>query len=155
MTQEIFFGHFFGFSVIFLPTCPPGGGVGERGVTQIFYRSPAFRICTGYLPKYEWNLLKIGFKNTYFQVFQGFPALKETRAHIQPNGHFDQFLAKMAKTVKIIKKALGTFFSHLQALTNCKVSEKSNEQFPRKRVTNVRTYGRTYVRTDAQPDVNP
>ena len=41
--------------------------------------------------------------------------------------HFGQFLAKMAKTVKIIKKALGTFFSPLQALTNCKVSEKSNE----------------------------
>ena len=37
-------------------------------------------------------------------------------------GHIGQFLAKMAKTVKIIKKALETFFSHLQALTNCKVS---------------------------------
>ena len=104
----------------------------------------AFRISTGCLPKYKWNLLKIGFKNTYFQVFQGFPALKETRAHIQPNGHFDQFLAKMAKTVKIIKKALGTFFSHLQALTNCKVSEKSNERFTRKSVTDERTHGRTY-----------
>ena len=45
---------------------------------------------------------------------------------------FAQFLAKMAKTVKVIKKALGTFFSHLQALTNCKVSEKSNEGIPRK-----------------------
>ena len=59
-------------------------------------------------------------------------------------GHFGQFLAKMAKTVKIIKKALGTFFSHLQALTNCKVSGKSNERFPRKSVT----YGRTNVRTN-------
>ena len=29
-------------------------------------------------------------------------------------GHFGQFLGKMAKTVKIIKKALGTFFLHLQ-----------------------------------------
>ena len=38
---------------------------------------------------------------------------------------FGRFLAKMAKTVKIIKKALGTFFSHLQAPTNWKVSEKS------------------------------
>ena len=63
-------------------------------------------------------------------------------------GHFGQFLVKMAKTVKIIKKALGTFFSHLQALTNCKVSEKSNERFPRKRVTDGRTYGRTNERTD-------
>ena len=86
-------------------------------------------------------------KNTYFQVFQGFPALNETVAHIQPNGHFDQFLAK---TVKIIKKALGTFFSHLQALTNCKVSEKSNERFPRKSVT----YERTHVRTNTTPKVS-
>ena len=78
-----------------------------------------------------------------FRFFRDF----QTRAHIQPNGHFDQFLAKMAKTVKIIKKALGTFFSDLQALTNCKVSEKSDEQFPRKRVTNERTDERTYGQT--------
>ena len=39
-------------------------------------------------------------------------------------GHFGQFLAKMAKTVKIFKKALGTFFSRLQALTNCKFQKK-------------------------------
>ena len=121
---------------------------------KFFYWSPAFRICTGCLAKYELNLLKICFKNTYVQVFQEFPALKETRAHIQPNGHFDQFLAKMAKTVKIIKKALGTFFSHLQALTNCKVSEKSNERFPRKRVTNERTNVRTDERTDVTPKVS-
>ena len=94
--------------------------------------------------KYEWNLLKIGFKKTYFQVFQGFQALKETVAHIQPN---NQFWAKIAKTVKIIKKALGTFFSRLQALTNCKVSEKSNERFPRKSVA--------YVRTNARRDATP
>ena len=61
--------------------------------------------------------------------------------------NFGKFLAKMAKTVKIIKKALGTFFSRLQALTNCKVSEKSNEWFPRNRVM----HGRTYERTDATP----
>ena len=39
-------------------------------------------------------------------------------------GHFRPkrpILAKMAKRGKIIKKALETFFSHLQALTNCKV----------------------------------
>ena len=35
----------------------------------------------------------------------------------------------MAKTVKIIKKALGTFFLRLKALTNCKVSE--NQQLRR------------------------
>ena len=62
-------------------------------------------------------------------------------------GHFGQFLAKMAKTVKIFKKALGKFFSHLQALTNCKVSEKSNERFLRKSVAYVRTNERTDERT--------
>ena len=56
--------------------------------------------------------------------------------------NFGQFLAKMAKTVKIIKKALGKFFSHLQALTNWKVSEKSNERFPQKKRC-VRTYEQT------------
>ena len=74
------------------------------------------------MPKYERKLLKIGFKNIYFQVFQGFPALKGTLPYIQPDGQFiASFWPKMAKTVKIIKKALGTFFSRLQALTNCKV----------------------------------
>ena len=63
-------------------------------------------------------------------------------------GHFGEFLAKMAKTVKIIKKALGTFFSRLQALTNCKVSEKINERFSRNCVTNERTDERTNGRTD-------
>ena len=45
-------------------------------VTNIFHWSSAFRICTVCLPKYEWNLLKIGFKNTYFQVFLGFRAIQ-------------------------------------------------------------------------------
>ena len=35
-----------------------------------------------------------------------------------------------------------TFFSHLQALTNYKVSEKSNERFSSNRVTDARTNGR-------------
>ena len=72
--------------------------------------------------------------------------------------NFGQFLAKMAKMVKIFKKALGTFFTQLQALTNCKVSEKSHERFPRKRVTDERTHGRTdgrtYGRTDETPKVS-
>ena len=54
------------------------------------------------------------------------------------NLHFWSFRPKRA----IFKKALGTFFSHLQALSNCKVSEKSNERFPRKSVTHARTYVR-------------
>ena len=65
-------------------------------------------------------------------------------------GQFWKFLAKMAKTVKIIKKAFGKFFSRLHALTKCKVSEKSNEEFARKSVT----YGRTHGSTDATPKVS-
>ena len=38
--------------------------------------------------------------------------------------NYGQFLAKMGKTGNFFKKELGTFFSRLQALTNCKVSEK-------------------------------
>ena len=65
-------------------------------------------------------------------------------------GHFgpkwpilDSFLRQMGKTGIFSKKSLGTFFSRLQALTNCKVSEKSNERFSSNRVTHVRTYAHT------------
>ena len=80
--------------------------------------------------EYEWNLLKISFTNTYFQGFPGFLALKETVAHVQPKGQFWPVFGKIAKTVKIIKKVHGTFFSLLHALTNCKVSEKVMNGFP-------------------------
>ena len=53
--------------------------------------------------------------------------------------NFGQFLAKMGKTGIFFKKALGTLFSRLQALTNCKVSEKSNEWFSRNCVTGEQT----------------
>ena len=86
-------------------------------------------------------MLKIGFKNTYFQVFQGFPALKETFTHIQPNGQFWTVFAKMSKT-GFKKKAFGTFFSLLKALIKCKVSEKSNEAFSSNRGTDICTDGR-------------
>ena len=61
--------------------------------------------------------------------------------------HFGQFLAKMAKTVKIIKKALGTFFLTFWTLTSYKISEKSDSRFLRKSVTHGRTHARTDVRT--------
>ena len=99
---------------------------------KIFYWSPAFRICMGCLLKYERNLLKIGFKHTYFQVFQRFPALKETVAHIQPNGQFWTVFGQNGQNRIFFKKALGKFLSRLKALINCKVSEKSNEGIPRK-----------------------
>ena len=63
-------------------------------------------------------------------------------------GPFWTVFGQNGKTVKIIKKALGTFFSHLQALTKCKVSEKSNERFPRKSVTDGRTYATPKVSND-------
>ena len=49
------------------------------------------------------------------------------------------------------KKALGTFFSHLQALTHCKVSEKNNERFREKA---LRTNEHTNVRTNTTPKVS-
>ena len=57
--------------------------------------------------------------------------------------NFGKFLAKMDKMGFFFKKALGKFFSHLQALTNCKVSGKSNERFSSNSVTHVRTDART------------
>ena len=60
--------------------------------------------------------------------------------------NFGQFLDKMGKTGIFFKHVLGTFFSHLQALTNCKVSEKSNERFSSNSVTHVHTHVRTYAR---------
>ena len=89
--------------------------------------------------------LKSVSKTPTFMFFRDFQTLLKRLLHTSSQmANLDQFLAKMAKMVKIIKKALGKFFSRLQALTNCKVSEKNNERFPRKRVT----YVRTCVRTD-------
>ena len=85
-------------------------------------------------------MLEIGFENTYFQVFQGFTALKETRAHIQPNGQFWTIFGQNGQNGIFFKKAFGTFFSLLKALINCKVSEKSNERFTSNSVTDVRRY---------------
>ena len=63
--------------------------------------------------------------------------------------NFGQFLVKMGKTeIFFQKSAWNIFFSRLQALTNCKVSEKSNERFPRNSVTYERTDVRTYIRTN-------
>ena len=77
-------------------------------------------------------MLEIGFENTYFQVFQGFPALKETVVHIQQNGQFWTIFGQNGQNGIFFKKAFRTFFSLLKALINCKVSEKSNEGIPRK-----------------------
>ena len=48
------------------------------------------------------------------------------------NGQFWTIFGQNGQNGNFFKKVLGTFLSRLQALTNCKVSEKSNERFPRK-----------------------
>ena len=61
--------------------------------------------------------------------------------------NFGQFLAKMGKMEFFSKKAHRTFFSHLQAETYYKISEKSNERISRNRVTDGQT--------DAHAEANP
>ena len=94
-----------------------GGGVGiiffqnlVKIDQKIFYWSPAFRICMGCLPKYERNLLEIGFENTYFQVFQGFPAQRLLHTSSKM-ANFGQFLAKMGKTGFFQKSVWNIFFA--------------------------------------------
>ena len=48
------------------------------------------------------------------------------------NGQFWIVFGQNGQNGNFFKKGLGTFFSRLPALTNCKVSEKSNEGIPRK-----------------------
>ena len=62
------------------------------------------------------------------------------------NGQFWTVFGKNGQNGNFFKKALGKFFSRLQALTNCKVSEKRNERFSSNSVTDARTYGRTHGR---------
>ena len=62
--------------------------------------------------------------------------------------NFGQFLAKMDKMGIFFKKVLGTIFSRLQALTNCKVSAKSNERFSSNRATDARTHVNPQVSND-------
>ena len=62
------------------------------------------------------------------------------------NGQFWTVFGQNGQNGNFFKKALRKFFLLLQALTNCKVSEKSNERFSSNSVTD----GRTYVRTDAR-----
>ena len=54
-------------------------------------------------------------------------------------GQFWTVFGQNGQNGNFFKKALGTFLSRLQALTNCKVSEKSNERFSRKSGTDGRT----------------
>ena len=54
--------------------------------------------------------LKIGFKNTYFQVFQGFPALKGNLPHIQPNGKFSPVFGQNGQNGENYQKSAWNIF---------------------------------------------
>ena len=49
------------------------------------------------------------------------------------------------------KNPLGTFLSRIQVLPNCQISENSDVQILRYRVTDERTKGRTDERTNVIP----
>ena len=59
------------------------------------------------------------------------------------NGQFWTVFGQNGQNGNFFKKVLSKFFSLLQALTNCKLSEKSNERFSSNRGMDGRTYGRT------------
>ena len=65
-------------------------------------------------------------------------------SHFGPKMQIMEFFGQNGQKGNFFKKALGKFLSRLQAITNCKVSEKSNERFS----SNCVTYGRTYVHTN-------
>ena len=87
------------------------------GGQKIFYWSPAFRICTGCLPKYEW---KIGFKTTYFQVFPGFPAIPASSQISQTQAKFGSILAKKGQFSRLKRLGFLQKFRKFQ----CAVFEK-------------------------------
>ena len=76
--------------------------------------------------------LKSVSKTSTFRFFRDSQPLKRLLHTSSQMANFGQFLAKMGKTGIYFKKAIGTFFSLLKALINCKVSEKSNVGIPRK-----------------------
>ena len=61
--------------------------------------------------------------------------------HLGPNGPFWTVFGQNGQNSENYQKTLGTFFSRLQALTNCKVSEKVMSGFREKAL-------RMYERTD-------
>ena len=58
-----------------------------------------------------------GFENTYFQVFLGFPAVKETVAHIQPNGQFWKNFGQNGQNGNFFQKSARNIFFAITSLT--------------------------------------
>ena len=87
--KKTIFRSFFYLPVIFTPSS--GGPLWvkkwqeKQKIALIYWTTYIWkiRIYKGCLLKYDWDLLKIDFKNAYFQVFQGFPALKGTLPNCQ------------------------------------------------------------------------
>ena len=101
--------------------------------TQIFYWSPAFRICTGFFRNTNETCLKSVSKTPTFRFFQDFQLFQHP-AKIQHPAKwpiFGQFLAKMGKT-GFFQKSSWNIFLPLQALSNYKVSEKVMKGFQEK-----------------------
>ena len=94
-----------------------------------FLLVPAFRICTGCLPKYEWNLLKIGFKTTYFQVFPGFPAIPAFSQIRQTQAKFGSILAKKGHFSNFPEKPKPQYFLDCRGQASCKKKGNSNCSF--------------------------
>ena len=84
---------------------------------QIFYPKKLSEYVHVFCRNTIGTCLKSVSKSPTFRFFRDFLPLKGLFHTSSKMANFDQFLAKMGKTVKIIKKALGTFFSRLQALT--------------------------------------
>ena len=74
--------------------------------------------------------------------------------HLGKKGPFWTVFGQNGQNGENYQKSAWNIFPRLQALTNCKVSEKSNERFPRKSVTDERMHARTDVRTNTTPKVS-
>ena len=126
-TRNFFRGHFFGFSVIFLPR-----------ESHKFSTSPQL---SEYVQVIRRNTngtcLKSVSKTPTFRFFRDFQPLNRLLHTSSQMANFGQFLGKMGKTGFFFKKEFGTFFSLLKTLINCKVSEKSNEGIQKKKCQNL------------------
>ena len=126
--------------------------------TSIFVHfGPKWPILDNFRPKWgKWRFFSKKAFGTFFSRLQALTSCKVSEKSYEGIpikmrktsifGHFGQFLDKMGETGFFFKKALGKFFPPFWVITNCKVSEKSNERILRY----FRTNGRTDERTRAK-----
>ena len=82
------------------------------------------------------TFLKSVSKTPTFRFFRDSQPLKRL---LHTSSQFWTVFGQNGRNGIFFQKAFGTFFSLLKALTNCKVSEKSNERISRKAIVNERT----------------